>query len=275
MAPTSTSPTFTYAVVGHDEQDTLANALKLAFDAARPGDEVWFVDSASTDASVEVARGLGAEVRAAPLGKGRAMAVAFTSCRTDFVCFLDGDLEHAERNIAAELRDGVDDTGADMVVAEFREPNRRLAVTPSIYHPLLRSLFPDLVDVQVAVPLSGFRAVRRRFGAGLPPGYGAETHLNLAVPLAGGTVANREVGLFRGKLRGYANIPPIGIDVAAAMLDLAEQEGRLAGSARPAWDAWVDAVVAVLRRQPPVGAEDAAYVEELLATAARPLPSPT
>jgi hypothetical protein len=190
------------------------------------------------------------------------------------MCFVDADLEASEINIPHKIRSVAAETGADMVVGAFHEKKRRLAVTPSLYHPLLGALFPERVN-DLSVPLSGFRALRVGLPIRpLPPGYGAETHLNVEVPTAGYTVVDCDLGRFQGNLRDYSNIPEIGTDVAAALLDLGEAHGRLAPAARPAWDAWVADVIDVLRGQPPVGADDSAYVEELLAVAARPLPPP-
>jgi glucosyl-3-phosphoglycerate synthase len=265
-------PRFSFAVVGHNEAATVAHPLALAFEAAEPGDSVWFVDSASTDDSASVAAAAGADVLAAPLGKGRAMAAALEQCEGDYLCFLDADFEQSETNIAARLREAAVTTRADMVVAEFDEPGRRRTVTPTIYYPLLSALFPD-AEHGITVPLSGFRAVRADLDvAPLPPGYGVETHLNVCVSLLEGTVTNQRVGWFRGKLRGYANIPQIGADVAGTLLDLAERHGRLDPDRRTEWDAWVDIVLDALRDQPPAGSDDGGYVDELLALADRPLP---
>jgi hypothetical protein len=69
-----------------------------------------------------------------------------------------------------------------------------------------------------------------------PTGYGVETHLNIEVPANGGRCIDFDLGRFKGNLRGYA----IGVDL--------------------------------LRSQPPVGADDAAFLEELRRKASRPLP---
>jgi hypothetical protein len=53
---------FTLAVVGRNEAGTLARVIEQAQRAAAPGDRVWFVDSASSDDSAEIARRMGAEV---------------------------------------------------------------------------------------------------------------------------------------------------------------------------------------------------------------------
>jgi glycosyltransferase involved in cell wall biosynthesis len=46
---------FTFAVVGHNEAATLRYSMAQALAAAAPGEEVWFVDSGSTDDSLDVA----------------------------------------------------------------------------------------------------------------------------------------------------------------------------------------------------------------------------
>ena len=107
---------FTFAVIGHNEADRLHVALGQALEAARPGDSVWFVDSASTDGSAARAAELGAEIVDAPLGKGRAMMIAIERCCTPYVCFVDGDLESSDCNVPAALRDGVVASEADLVV---------------------------------------------------------------------------------------------------------------------------------------------------------------
>ena len=263
---------FTFAVVGRDEAATLSTALGFALDAAQPGDRVWFVDSGSTDDSARLAAGLGAEVVAAPVGKGRAMQAAFDRCRTGHLVFVDADYEWSERNIPAEVRAEAVRTDADMVVGTYDEAGRRRVVMPGVYHPLVGALAPEALE-HIAIALSGFRAVRPHvLRSPLPPGYGAETHLNLEATFGGDRVVSCPVGGFRGSLRGYANIPAILDDVAAAILDSAVRHGRLSSAERPAWDAWVDGIRGLVADQPPPGSDDAAFVARLDALAARPLP---
>src|SRR2546423_12803422 len=90
--------------------------------AVRSGDRVWFVDSASDDDSPELAAQLGAEVLRAPLGKGRAIAAAVEHCETSHICFLDADVLATTRNVPLTLREGLEGSGADLVVAEFASP---------------------------------------------------------------------------------------------------------------------------------------------------------
>src|ERR1700722_18546222 len=81
--PMAAAQGFTFAVVGRNEAERLAGIVGLALEAAQPGDRVWFVDSASEDDSIAVARGLGVdEVIEGPEGKGRAMDAALDRCES-------------------------------------------------------------------------------------------------------------------------------------------------------------------------------------------------
>lgn len=265
---------FTFAVVGRNEAATLPVALGHALAAAQDGDRVWFVDSGSTDDSARIARGLGAEVVAATEGKGRAMQTAFDRCAGDdgHLVFLDADYEWSERNIPAEVRAAAVRTDADLVVGTYEEAGRRRVVMPGVYHPFVGALVPEALE-HIDIALSGFRAVRPHvLRSPLPPGYGAETHLNLEATFGGDRVVSTPVGGFRGSLRGYTNIPAILDDVTEAILDGAVRHGRLAAAARPAWDAWADGIRKLVADQPPPGEDDAAFSERLAALAARPLP---
>lgn len=264
---------FSFAVVGRNEADTVAVALGHALEAAADGDRVWFVDSASSDDSAAIAARLGAEVVRAPAGKGRAMQVAIERCTEGHLVFLDADYEWSDQNIPALLRAAVVATDADMVVGAYSEPLRRRVVTPHVYLPLVGALAPEALG-PIDVPLSGFRALRASVARlPLPDGYGVETHLNLEAVLGGATVTSTPVGEFRGNLKGYRNIVAILDGVAAAVLDVAEGHGRIDADERPAWEAWVAAVRAVVADQPPPGADDTDFLDRLAVASARPLPA--
>jgi glucosyl-3-phosphoglycerate synthase len=263
----------TFAVVGHDEAATLANVLEQVHEAARPGDEIWFVDSASSDGSAAIARQMDVEVLRAPLGKGRAVATVLHRVRSGFVCLIDADIIESEHNIARRLREGIEDEPVDLLIGEYQEPERRRVVTPSVFRPLVAALFPEVAALDLGHPLSGFRVIRAGLDLSpLPGGYGVETHVLLAVAVGGGRVGRIPVGRFRGPLRDYRNIPTIAAEVAAAVLDMAERRERIPPGERPAWDAWVSPVVDLVERQPPVGDDDTDFLEELAVAAGRPLP---
>lgn len=259
----------TFAVVGHNEAALLSNALEQAHSASRPGDAVWFVDSASSDGSGELARSLGAEVLPCPLGKGSAVAAAIERCHTTHICLLDADIERTTRNVPATLRDALERTGADMVVGEFEWPEKPFRpVTTTIWDPLVRALFPEALATVPLVPLSGFRILSVELASGpLPTGFGLEVHLNIVGSLDGRRTETADIGVYSGPIRPNPGLPA---EVASAILDIAESRGRLAVGARPRWDEWLEPVLALIADTDP---DDHARRELLREVAARPLPS--
>jgi glycosyltransferase involved in cell wall biosynthesis len=265
---------FTFAVVGHNEAASLRYPLEQALAAALPGEEVWFVDSGSTDDSLEVAASLPARVLEAPLGKGRAIATVLERCRSGYLCLLDADLTASEANIPVALREVTARCAIDMLVGEFDWPERRRSVVPGIYVPLVGKLFPEVLRRVPYRPTSGFRVLNSELDLGtLPPGYGVETHLNVALTMGGATIATAPIGRIAGPVPSLDHMPQIGRDVATAALDLAVEAGRLAPSDRSPWEQWVEAVLEVIARQPPVGRPDDSFQRELAEAIARPLPA--
>jgi hypothetical protein len=266
------APRFTFAVVGRNEAARLAGMVGLAQRAAQPGDEVWFVDSASEDDSIAVAHRLGVEALEAPAGKGRAMAVAIDRCDSSYICFLDADLFHWTMNVPAVLRAEAVRTGAGMVVGAYRDDRRRVIV-PYLYWPLVDALFPDIGRACGPSAMSGLRVLDPGLvQTPLPPGYGAETYLNLTVAAAGHEIAVADIGELRGPLRGYANVREAAIAATTEILDFAERSGRLDAGLRSDWDGWVAQVIDAIGVPPPPGAPDEAHLATVAAAAGHPLP---
>lgn len=261
----------TFAVIGHNEAATLLYMLDQAAAAVGPGDRLWFVDSASDDGSPELAARHGAAVLRAPLGKGRAMAAAVERCETSHICFLDADVVETTRNAPLTLREGLEQSGADMVVAEFAWPAKGvLPLTTTIWRPLAGDLFPDALATAPRFPLSGLRVLDVELARGLPSGFGVEAHLNLMGALDSRTTATVDVGVLVGPVRLHASMYH---EVAEAILDLAEARGRLERDMRPSWDAWVSETAAAIgecRSGPGITAER--FTEELATLATRPRP---
>jgi glucosyl-3-phosphoglycerate synthase len=271
---------FTFAVIGRDESERLGTALGQASEAAQPGDEVWFVDSGSNDGSSELAASLGAHVLSAPTGKGRAVARALDEATTEHLVLVDADIERTSANIPLSLREAAERSGADLIVAEFEEPRLRLRHSSRyVWRPLVRALFPEADGRFGRTPLSGFRALRTGMELGsIPTQFGAETHLNLVVAAAGGSVDVVDVGTYWGPVRPK---PLLGLEVGAAILDLAHARGRLEAELRPRWDEWVRSVVEIVVAGPGRSTDgstprdtsaDAEYVQRLEVASGRPLP---
>ena len=239
--------------------------------AARAGDDVWFVDSASTDSSAAIAAEAGVEVVPAPLGKGRAVATAIARHEEGRLLLVDADVEESEVSIPGALRDAAARSDADMIVGQVESPGKRRSVTPYLYEPLVRALFPEAPELDR--PLSGFRALRAGLPVDdLPAGYGVEAHLNVEVALTGGRIEVLPLGTHRGPIRDYAHIGRAAREIAEAVLDLADRYERIAD--REPWEAWTARVLAAIDAQPGEGADDTAYLEALRAASGEPLPAP-
>jgi glucosyl-3-phosphoglycerate synthase len=262
----------TFAILGHNEAATISNAVQQAREAAGPKDRVLAVDSGSRDNTAAVARRAGAEVLRAPAGKGLAMAAAVSAADSPWICFLDADIAPGSPNYAAALRAAIDSGGADHLVGEFTDPGAAvLSNTYAVYEPLLAGLFPEAAGRFGSKPLTGFRAVRRSFlrPGDFPPGFGIEAHLNLSVLLQGGSHEVIPVGCYSGPFR-YK--PYMGLEIAAAVLDLAERAGRLSPTCRPGWQAWVDEAVSIIAGYRGTDEERPAFTEQLGRLAGRPHP---
>jgi hypothetical protein len=230
---------------------------------------VWFVDSASTDDSAAIAADAGVEVVPAPLGKGRAVATAITRHSEGWLILVDADTEESALSIPAALRDAAAGSTADMIVGQVEIPGKRRSVTPYLYEPLVRALFPETPELDR--PLSGFRALRAGLPLhDLPAGYGVEVHLNVEVAVTGGRIETLPLGPYRGPTRGYVHIGRAAREIAGALLDLAVGYGRIAD--RGAWEAWTARVLKAIDDQPAEYADDTAYFRALRAVAREPLP---
>jgi glucosyl-3-phosphoglycerate synthase len=262
----------TFVILGHNESDTIHNAVHQARAAAAPEDRVLAVDSGSDDDTAARARNAGAEVLMAPVGKGLAMAAAVNAIDSPWVCFLDADIASDKPNYAIALRAAIDRAGADQFVGEFEDTSGSvLSNTYAVYEPLVAGLFPEAAGRFGSKPLTGFRAVRRRFlrPGEFPPDFGIEAHLNLSVMLDGGVHEVVPIGRYVGPFR-YK--PHMGKEIATAVLNLAERAGRLSPSLRPAWDAWVDEAVSIIARYRGTSHERPAFVRQLAVLAGRQHP---
>ena len=266
----------TFAVVGHNEESSLGDALALADAAAGPGDAVTFLDSGSTDGSAAVATALGHAVFPAPIGKGRAMRSLLANVATPWVCFLDADILGAQRNIAAQLAEAVRSSpDAPMILGDFtdREGSGVLSNTWTVYEPMVAALFPEISGTLGAHPLTGFRAVRTDAVGpvrALPPTFGVEAHLNVVAAQVSPAIPVVDLGWYRGR---FTYKPAMGWEIADALLDLAVRLGRLAAGDLNAWWRWTLEATAVIATYHGHASEVAAFVPRLAHLRARATPS--
>ncbi|MFN2616600.1 MAG: glycosyltransferase [Thermoleophilaceae bacterium] len=261
----------TFAVVGRNEAALLENAVEQALEAAEPGERVLFVDSGSSDDSAAVAAASGVEVLSAPRGKGRAIAAVLECCETSHLCLIDADIQESEVNIPLTLAGELRHAPADMLVGEFDWPEKRfLATTVAVYEPLMAALFPDGAGRFGHVPLSGFRLLNTRLALGrLPLGFALEAYLNARVSATGNSFRLVQLGRYRGPVRDKKDL---GREVADALLDLAQELGRLDASRRPEWERWLEEALAVVRARPGPDEPADGYRERLVQISRRPPP---
>jgi glucosyl-3-phosphoglycerate synthase len=197
---------------------------------------------------------------------------------TPWLCFLDGDLMSHDPNVPLALRRATERADRDtvMVVGDFDEPppGAVLSNTLAVYGPLVRALVPEAAGRFGTHPLSGFRTIRPWLvDAGLPPDFGAETHLNLIVALSGRPWTVTSVGTFQQRFRYHGS--DMGREIANAVFDIAVARDRLAPELRGAWEEWVDQVTAEIAMYRDAGEDRENYLARIMELAARPLPPRT
>ena len=156
-------------------------------------DELWVIDSGSTDGTREIAAGAGASVRLASeilpdgsafRGKGENLWKALHVAKGDLVCFVDGDIANFTPSFVTGLLGPLlTDPEIDYVKAFYERPfagprgfhpTGGGRVSEILVRPLLSLFYPELtVFLQ---PLAGEYAARREVFESLPfpTGYGVE-----------------------------------------------------------------------------------------------------
>ena len=192
-------------------------------------DELVVVDSASSDATADVAEQAGARVvRLDQPGKGRALQAGVCATTADLVCFIDADLTDFSCSFVTGLLGPLlSDPSVHLVKATYDRPGPDGSpagggrVTELVARPLLNAHWPQLAGF--VQPLGGEYAARRSLLEALPfpVGYGVE--LAILVDALGlvGLDGLAQVDLARRKHRHQGNAK-LG-QMAAAILRVAER----------------------------------------------------
>jgi glucosyl-3-phosphoglycerate synthase len=156
-------------------------------------DELWVIDSGSTDGTLEIAAEAGATVRLATeiqpdgidcRGKGENLWKALHVAKGDLVCFVDGDIANfTPRFVTGLLGPLLIDPEIDYVKAFYERPftgprgfhpTGGGRVSEILVRPLLSLFYPELTAF--LQPLAGEYAARREVFESLPfpTGYGVE-----------------------------------------------------------------------------------------------------
>ena len=234
-----------------DEERTIGAILRELTPLREAGviDQIVVVD-ASSDATGQIARELGAEVHnqndlrpelGPVLGKGDAMWRSLSVLSGEVICFLDADSEHFGAHFACGLLGPLlCDSRIAFVKGLYRRPFKVSdttlpdgggRVTELTARPLLNLFYPDLAGV--AQPLAGEIAARRDLLERLPfvTGYGVDIGLLVDAYVAVGLDAMAQVDL---DVRQNAHQPlrdlgPMAFAVMRALASRLERDGRLQG----------------------------------------------
>jgi glucosyl-3-phosphoglycerate synthase len=169
----------TVAVIipAHNEAATVSEVVAEAFNTFRllgTGGEVIVVASACTDDTADVAMNAGAQVVAAPLGKGAAVAAGIEICQSDVVCLVDGDMRYfGDVPLVAILVEPILKGLADATIADlYWRPIYPDLWFHAFFAPLAGRLFPELLAQVGTTPWSGQRAaLRSMWPESLPAGF--------------------------------------------------------------------------------------------------------
>jgi glucosyl-3-phosphoglycerate synthase len=251
LAAVPKRPSVSICLPARNEARTIGPILQ----ALTPLREAGIVDQLavvnhSTDATGEIARGLGAEVydqeellpELGPvLGKGDAMWRSLRVLRGDVVCFLDADSEQFGVHFALGLLGPlICDPELAFVKGFYRRPFRAGAttlaegggrVTELTARPLLKRFYPELSAVRQ--PLAGEIAARRELLAELPfvTGYGVDIALLIDAHAAVGLarIAQIDLEVRQNDHQALRDLGPMADAVLAAVSARLARDGRLAG----------------------------------------------
>jgi glucosyl-3-phosphoglycerate synthase len=237
-------------------------------------DQIVVVDAASTDATAEIARSLGAEVHqegellpefGQALGKGDAMWRALSVVRGDLVLYLDSDTREFSAHFATGMLGPlIAEEAVDFVKGTFARPfttdgGERLPrgggrVTELMARPLLSAFFPELA--QFGQPLAGETAGRRALFDSIPfvSGYGVEIAMLLDVrdEVGVGRMAEVDLGERLNYHQPLPQLGPMAYAVLRVVLERLRRDGRLLDDhAPPLQTAGGDLVQVELVERPP------------------------
>jgi len=186
-------------VAARNESDAIEATLG-SLRRSLPGAELWVADDASTDATAELARAMGARVVSGSrhAGKGNAMTAAVGEALSEagegVYLLCDGDLGESAGELGA-LVEAVRDGRAELVVGAFRE---RRGGGFGIARGFGRWAIGRSCGLQLEAPLSGQRALGGELLGRVMPfagGYGMELRMTIDAARTGARVAELELPL--------------------------------------------------------------------------------
>jgi glucosyl-3-phosphoglycerate synthase len=243
--------TVSVCLPARDEARTIGPILEILVKLRHSGviDQVVVVDH-SSDATADIARGLGAEVHdqeqlqpelGPVLGKGDAMWRALPVLSGELICFLDADTEHFGPHFACGLlgplvcREEISFVKGfyrrPFKLGDVTLPHGGGRVTELTARPLLNLFYPELAAIEQ--PLAGEVAARRELLARLPfvTGYGVDIALLLDAHREAGldAIAQVDLDVRQNAHQPLRELAPMAFSVLRALATRLERDGRLAG----------------------------------------------
>lgn len=110
--------------------------------------EVVVVDTASWDATAEVAASAGAVVVEEPgIGMGRALKTGYAAAKCAWVAKLDADLEKFDPNLLLTLAEAREPK-VGLVKGKWQDPNDDMPMTRLLVRPAIRQIYPALAHIR-------------------------------------------------------------------------------------------------------------------------------
>ncbi len=178
----SSAPHIAVLLPCYNEAAAIGQTVK-DFRAALPGATIYVFDNNSSDATVEVARAAGAEIRHVRMqGKGHVVRRMFADIDADVYIMADGDATY-EAAAAPELVQMLLEGPLDMVVGARRsEVDAAYRRGHKLGNRLLTGMLARLFGRSFSDILSGYRVFSRRFVKSFPvlsAGFEIETEISV------------------------------------------------------------------------------------------------
>lgn len=188
--------------------------------------EVIVIDDCSTDRTAAYAEQAGARVITSKmLGKGVSMKEGALSAKSNFVVYLDGDLNGLQKGIITRLSMPLIQKEADFIKARFGRSAGR--VTELLAKPMLKVFFPELAEF--SQPLGGIIAADKSLLQTLnfEDGYGVDVGLLIDCHLAGAKIAEVDIGLISHDSQPLNDLVLMANEVSRVIFNRAKNAGKL------------------------------------------------
>lgn len=251
-AGSTSNTSLAVAIPCHNEAATIAKVV-ADFRAALPQATIYVFDNASTDASIELAKGAGANVlQVHSLGKGHVLRSIFDELQEDVIVLVDGDDTYFADDVQ-KLIAPVQDGRADMVVGERMVSEESMKALNHFGNRLIVSYINRLFGVKYQDVLSGYRVFNRRFVESVPvltTGFEVETEITIQALAEGLRVIELPVNYRNRPQDSHSKLRPFAdgyrIVLTAAILLRDHRPLRLFGSI--ALGFWLLALIAAILR---------------------------